>query len=71
MREWPEAKDISADTETLHWFLSVFGTDTVGIVRDTTKEDRERAIKRSWEDKEPGRSEKAKKARAKFFLQQK
>jgi hypothetical protein len=34
----------------------VFATDTVGVVRDTTKEDREKAIKKSWEDNELGRA---------------
>jgi len=47
----------------VHWFLTIFATDTVGVLRDTTKEDKEKAIKKSWEDKEPGRSERAKKCR--------
>lgn len=68
LRDWPEAKDLSPDTELIHWFLTVFSTETVAVVRDTTKEDREKAIKKSWEDNEPGRAEKAKKSRAKFFL---
>lgn len=63
LREWPEAKELSPDTELIHWFLTVFGTDTVVVVRDTTKEDKEKSIKKSWEDKEPGRAEKAKKSR--------
>jgi hypothetical protein len=58
-------------TENIHWFLKVISTETVGIVRDTDKEDREKAIKKSWEDGEPGRSEKAKKARRKFVIAEK
>lgn len=57
---------MSPDTELIHWFLTIFSTDTVGVLRDTTKEDREKAIKKSWEDKEPGRAERAKKCRGKF-----
>ena len=57
---------MSPDTEFIHWFLTIFSTDTVGVLRDTTKEDREKAIKKSWEDKEPGRAERAKKCRGKF-----
>jgi len=44
----------------------VISSETVAIVRDTTKEDREKAIKKSWEDQEPGRADKAKKSRIKF-----
>lgn len=36
---------MSPDTELIHWFLTIFSTDTVGVLRDTTKEDREKAIK--------------------------
>lgn len=45
----------------------MFATDTLAILRDTQKEDKEKAIKKSWEDKEPGRAEKAKKTRTKYF----
>lgn len=36
-------------------------------MRDTDKEDKEKAIKKSWEDGEPGRAEKSKKARKKYL----
>jgi len=39
-------------------------------VKDTDKEDRERALKASWEQAEPGRAEKAKKSRLKFILKE-
>lgn len=68
LRDWPDAKTLSAVTENLHWFLRVISTETVAIVRDTDKEDREKAIKKSWEDSEPGRAEKSKKARRKFEI---
>lgn len=65
LRDWPDAKTLSALTEKLHWFLKIISTDTVVVVRDTDKEDKERGIKKSWEDAEPGRSEKSKKSRRK------
>ena len=46
--------------------LKVIGSDTVVVVRDTDKEDKEKALMKSWEEKEPGRAEKAKKARKKY-----
>jgi hypothetical protein len=61
-----EAREAGPETDLIHWFLTIFATDTVGVLRDTTKEDREKAIKKSWEDKEPGRAERAKKCRAKY-----
>ncbi len=40
------------------------------MVKDTDKEDKEKALKSSWETQEPGRSEKAKRSRLKFVYQQ-
>lgn len=37
-------------------------------MRDTDKEDREKGIKKSWEDAEAGRAEKSKKSRRKHQL---
>lgn len=68
LREWPEAKDLNEHTEFINWFLTIYATDTVAVVRDTTKEDREKAIKKSWEDTEPGRAERAKKSRMKHLI---
>lgn len=70
LREWPDAAEVSAFTDQIHFVLSVLSTDTIAVVHDTTKEDRERAIKKSWEDNEAGRAEKAKRSRQKFQLQQ-
>jgi hypothetical protein len=63
LREWPDAAEVSAFTDQIHFVLSVLSTDTIAVVHDTTKEDRERAIKKSWEDNEAGRAEKAKRSR--------
>lgn len=40
----------------------------MGVVRDTIKEDNVKAIKKSWEDKEPGRAVNAKTARKKYLI---
>ncbi len=46
-------------------------SETIALIKDTDKEDREKALKASWETAEPGRAEKAAKSRAKFLAQQK
>ena len=38
------------------------------MIKDTDKEDREKALKASWEAAEPGRAEKAAKSRQKYML---
>ena len=63
LREWPEGKDVSELTSNVCWILRVFSNDTTGLVRDTEKEDKEAGLKKSWEDSEAGRAERAKKAR--------
>lgn len=51
--------------------MKVFSSETLAIIKDTDKEDREKALKASWEANEPGRAEKAKRSRQKFLLQEK
>jgi len=46
--------------------LKVFASDTVVFIKDTDKEDKEKAIKAKWEADEAGRHEKAKTSRKKF-----
>ena len=53
------------------WCIRVFSTDTLGFCQDTSKEDKEKEIISSWEEKEPGRAELAKNSRKRFLLQQK
>jgi len=48
--------------------LKIFSSETLAIVKDTDKEDKERTLKASWELTEPGRAEKAKKSKIKFVL---
>ena len=61
--DWAEAVHESEETKDIKWTLRVFSTDTLALAKDTDKEDRERALKASWETTEPGRSEKAKRSR--------
>ncbi len=48
MREWEGAKRHSDETNKICWFLKVLASDTIVVVRDTEKEDREKAIQKSW-----------------------
>ena len=52
------------------WKIRVFSSDTVAFAKDTSKEDRERALIASWEQNEPGRAAKAQKSRKRFLLEQ-
>lgn len=66
LREWPECKTVNEFTQSICWIMRVMSSDTVVVVRDTQKEDREKALVKSWEDAEPGRAERAKKSRKKY-----
>jgi hypothetical protein len=48
--------------------MKLYNSETIAIIKDTDKEDREKALKASWEANEPGRAEKAKRSRQKFLL---
>jgi len=71
LREFPSCITHSEDTKNLSWVLKVHSNESLAFVRDTQKEDLEKAIKKAWEDKDPGRQEKAKKARQKYLIYQK
>ena len=45
--EWPECKFSSNETQDLNWVLRVISSDTIVIVKDTRKEDKEDAIRKS------------------------
>ena len=68
MNEWENCKSENEETEGVNWILKIFSTETVALVKDTDKEDREKALKASWEANEPGRAEKAKRSRLKYML---
>lgn len=65
---WPEARTINSQTEGCAWLMKMFTSETVALIKDTDKEDREKALKVSWETNEAGRSEKATDSRKRFLL---
>lgn len=66
---WPEAKTLNDLTENISWVLKFFTSETIALIKDTDKEDREKALKVSWETAEPGRAEKAAKSRQRYLIQ--
>ena len=54
--------------ESLEWVLRVFSSELILITKDTSKLDSEKILKDTWESREPGRSEKARKSRLKHLL---
>lgn len=70
LHEWPEGKAHGPSCSDITWHLKLYSSETLAIIKDTDKEDREKALKASWETAEPGRQEKAKKSRLKFLYQQ-
>jgi len=67
LHNWPECKS----QDNVSWHMQLYSTETVAVIKDTDKEDREKALKASWEAAEPGRAEKAAKSRQKFLLMKK
>jgi len=53
--------------KNLVWEIRIFSTDYLYFSKDTSKEDREKTIKDSWEQNEKGRSELAKTSRLRFL----
>ena len=49
----------------------MFNSDTLALVKDTDKEDREKALKASWETTDPGRAERAARSRQRYLLTKK
>ena len=69
LNDWPEGKTMNPQSEEMTWVLKLFTSETIALIKDTDKEDKEKALKLSWEQAEPGRAEKAAKSRAKFLAQ--
>ena len=65
---WPECKTANEQTENITWTIKMFNSETLALVKDTDKEDREKALKASWETADPGRAEKAAKSRQRYQL---
>jgi len=68
LMEWPEAKTLNEQTENITWVMKFFTSETIALIKDTDKEDREKALKLSWETAEPGRAEKAAKSRQRYLI---
>jgi hypothetical protein len=71
LNEFPECIHKNEETEDLSWILKITSPDTVAVVKDTRKEDREEAIRKTWETNQPGRSELAKYSRARYLAMMK
>ena len=52
----------------VYWKISVFSTDSLTFIKNTIKEDKEKAVIESWEINEPGRKNKAEISRKKYFV---
>jgi len=48
--------------------MKLFTSETIAIIKDTDKEDREKALKVNWETNEPGRAEKSARSRARYLI---
>jgi hypothetical protein len=68
MHEWPESGTVNEDTEGLQWVIKVFSSDTLAVLKDTDKEDKEKSLREQWEKNEPGRADKAKRSRMLHLL---
>jgi hypothetical protein len=71
LSEWPDCVKRTEDTAGLGWVLKIVSPSSVAVVRDTEKEDREQAIKDSWEEAQSGRADKAQKCRLKYIAEYK
>ena len=49
----------------------MFNSETLALVKDTDKEDREKALKASWETTDSGRAERATRSRQRYLLAKK
>lgn len=41
---------MNEETEGITWLTKWYTSETVALIKDTDKEDREKALKNSWED---------------------
>ena len=63
--------NIDEYTYDFYWNIGIFSSEPIQFVKNTLKEDYENHIKLSWEENEPGRAEKAKLSRKKYFVRKK
>lgn len=69
--DWPECVNVDEGTEEVGWVIKVVSPESVSIVKDTEKADREQKIKESWETNEPGRASRARQSRERYLILQK
>ena len=55
--------------DKLNWNIKVFSSEKLSFVKEFSKEDKEKSLKNNWEENEPGRAEKAKTSRQKYFIE--
>ena len=55
--------------DKLTWSIKVFSSEKIYFVKEISKEEKEQLLKNNWEENEPGRAEKAKMSRKKYFLE--
>ena len=53
----------------LPWCIKIFSSDKIYFVKEISKEEKEKSLKNTWEENEPGRAEKAKISRKKYFIE--
>jgi hypothetical protein len=68
---WPDCKTKNEQTEGITWLMKWYTSETLALIKDTDKEDREKALKNSWEEQQLGRAEKARDSRKRFQLTKK
>jgi len=42
---WPECKTVNEATEGISWTMKWYTSETIAMIKDTDKEDREKALK--------------------------
>eukprot|EP00826_Nyctotherus_ovalis_P044789 TRINITY_DN4874_c0_g2_i2.p1 TRINITY_DN4874_c0_g2~~TRINITY_DN4874_c0_g2_i2.p1 ORF type:complete len:864 (+),score=330.72 TRINITY_DN4874_c0_g2_i2:1536-4127(+) len=66
--DWPECVSENEETKNVSWVVKVVSPESVSIVKDTEKADREQKIKESWETGEPGRASRARQSRERYLI---
>lgn len=68
LNEWPEGKSQCEQSDEFTWLIKMYSSETLALIKDTDKEDKEKSLKGQWEADEVGRAEKAKISRQKYLL---
>ena len=68
LEEWPECTYPNDQNSGIMWQLKIFSTDNILLLEDTREKQFFDDIMNQWEEKEPGRKEKAKRSRDRYLL---